>query len=278
MNPSQTTKESLFSIPRVFIAFISAGGFGIMAYLTYIHFANTQSFCDISETVSCDVVTTSIYSEIFGLPISIMGLGYFGLVFLLSVFHRKKAFYQVIFFLTLFVLIPSLYFTALEAFVIKAFCILCETSKALMFTILAVSFVAMKQKFGWVARNAIPVLIAGIVAAGVTYFAQASTITQADYTTFVTSLNEEGVIYYKSVKCNNCKRQEAMLGEAYKKLNSVECHPDGENPQVQLCLDKGIKKTPTFLIEEDGIEKKRLEGLQPLDDLAKWAGVELVED
>lgn len=143
-----------------------------MAYLTYIHFANTQSFCDISETVSCDVVTTSIYSEIFGLPISIMGLGYFGLVFLLSVFHRKKAFYQVIFFLTLFVLIPSLYFTALETFVIKAFCILCETSKGLMFTILAVSFVAMKQKFGWVARNAIPVLIAGIVAAGVTYFAQ----------------------------------------------------------------------------------------------------------
>lgn len=249
-----------------------------MAYLTYIHFANTQSFCDISETVSCDVVTTSIYSEIFGLPISIMGLGYFGFTFLLSIFHRKKAFYQVIFFLTLFVLIPSLYFTALEAFVIKAFCILCETSKALMFTILAVSFVAMKQKFGWVARNAIPVLIAGIVAAGVTYFAQASTITQADYTTFVTSLNEEGVIYYKSVKCNNCKRQEAMLGEAYKKLNSVECHPDGENPQVELCLQKKIRKTPTFLIEEGGIEKKRLEGLQPLDDLAKWAGVELVED
>lgn len=278
MTSLSNTKESLFSIPRVFIAIISTGGFGIMAYLTYIHFANTQSFCDISETVSCDVVTTSIYSEIFGVPISIMGLGYFGLVFLLSVFHRKKSFYQVIFFLTLFVLIPSLYFTALEAFVIKAFCILCETSKALMFTILAVSFVAMKQKFGWVARNAIPVLIAGIVAAGVTYFAQASITTQADYTTFVTSLNEEGVIYYKSVKCNNCKRQEAMLGEAYKKLNSVECHPDGENPQVELCLQKKIRKTPTFLIEEDGVEKKRLEGLQPLDDLAKWAGVELVED
>jgi thiol-disulfide isomerase/thioredoxin len=91
-------------------------------------------------------------------------------------------------------------------------------------------------------------------------------------------LNEEGVVYYKSKICNNCKRQEALLGEAYKKLNSVECHPDGVDPQPELCLSKGIKKTPTFLIEENGEEVKRLEGLQPLDDLAEWAGVELVED
>jgi uncharacterized membrane protein len=278
MASKETTKESLFSIPRVLIALISIAGFGIMAYLTYLHYAETQSFCDISETVSCDVVTTSIYSEIFGLPVSILGLGYFGLTFVLSFFQRTRAFYQLLFFLTLFVLIPSYYLTAIEAFVIEAFCVLCETSKILMLAILAVSFVAMKQKFGWVARNAIPVIIAGIVAAGVTYFAQASTTTQADYTSFVTSLNEEGVVYYKSKICNNCKRQEALLGEAYKKLNSVECHPDGVDPQPELCLSKGIKKTPTFLIEENGEEVKRLEGLQPLDDLAEWAGVELVED
>jgi uncharacterized membrane protein len=278
METKENNSQSLFNLPRILIALISVGGFGIMAYLTYIHFARATSFCDISETVSCDVVTTSIYSEIFGLPVSILGLGYFGLTFVLAVVQRTKAFYQLIFFLTLFVLMPSLYLTATEMFIIKAFCPLCETSKALMVAILGVSFVAMKKQFGWVLRNAIPVIIAGVVAAGVTYFAQASTTTQADYTTFVTSLNQQGVVYYKSVKCNNCKRQEAMLGEAYKKLNSVECHPDGENPQVELCLQKKIKKTPTFLIEEDGIEKERLEGLQPLDDLAEWAGVELVED
>ena len=121
MEAQEATKESLFSLPRVLILILSLVGFGIMAYLTYIHYANAQSFCDISETVSCDVVTTSIYSEIFGFPISIMGLGYFGLTGLLSIFYRKRAFYQLVFLLTLFVLIPSYYFTALEAFVIKAF-------------------------------------------------------------------------------------------------------------------------------------------------------------
>src|SRR3989344_8019655 len=147
MSSQETNNQSLFSLPRILIALISLSGFGIMAYLTYIHYAEAKSFCDISETVSCDVVTTSIWSEIFGIPISIMGLGYFGLTFLLSVFYRIKAFYQVLFYLTLFVLIPSYYFTALEALVIKAFCVLCEASKILMVLILVTTFVAMKQKF-----------------------------------------------------------------------------------------------------------------------------------
>lgn len=273
MSSSSNTKESLFSIPRVLIALISLGGFGIMAYLTYIHFTETTSFCDVNEVVSCDAVTTSIYSEIFGLPISILGLGYFGLALVGAIFYRVKAFYQALFFFTLFVLIPSYYFTGLEAFVIKAWCILCETSKILMVAILAISFVAMKQKFSVVLRMSIPIIIAGVVVAGITYFAQTSITAQKDYTPFVEALNEQGVVYYKSFTCSNCKRQEQMIGEAYKKLNSVECHPDGPKGNPELCLAKDIEHTPTFIIEKDGDEVKRAVGLQQLDDLAKWAGV-----
>jgi len=244
-----------------------------MAYLTYIHFAQAKSFCDLSETVSCDVVTTSLYSEIFGLPVSILGLGYFGLTLILTLFNKSKGVFQVIFFLTLFVLIPSYYLTALEIFVIKAYCILCETSKVLMVAILAVSFVAMKEKFGVVLRMAIPIVLAGFVAAGVTYFAQNAKTTTKDHTPFVTALNEKGVVYYKSVRCTNCKRQEALLGEAYTKLNQVECHPEGINPQVELCLEKKIDHTPTFIIEADGVEVKRIVGLQSLENLADFAQV-----
>ena len=269
------TKEPLFNLPRILIIIISIAGFGIMAYLTYIHFTETASFCDVNEVVSCDTVTTSIYSEIFGLPISILGLGYFGLTFVLSIFYRRRAFYQVLFFLTLFVLIPSYYFTFLEAFVIKAFCILCETSKILMIAILATSFVAMKQKFGVVFRMSIPIVIAGLVASGVTYFAQTSIVAQKDYTPFVNALNEQGVVYYKSYTCSNCKKQEQIIGEAYKKLNSVECHPEGPNGNPELCLERGIEHTPTFLIEKDGEVVKKIEGVQTLEELAKWAGVPL---
>ena len=273
MEHKETTKESIFTLPRIIIGLLSLIGFGIMAYLTYIHFADTTSFCNVSETVSCDVVTTSIYSEIFGLPVSLLGLGYFGLTFLLVLFNRTKSVFQLLFFLTLFVLIPSLYLSSLEVFVIKAFCILCETSKVLMFAILAISFVAMKQKTSVVIRMAIPVLIAGVIASGVTYFAQTGGGAQKDYTPFVEALNEKGVVYYKSYTCNNCKRQEATIGEAYIKLNSVECHPDGPGGDPELCLEKSISHTPTFILEPGGIEEDRVVGLQSLEELADFAGV-----
>lgn len=273
MGSKKQSKQSIFTLPRILIGFLSTVGLGIMAYLTYIHFAEKQSFCDLSETVSCDVVTTSIYSEVFGIPVAILGLGYFGLTLLLSIFSRNKGVFQAIFFLTLFVLIPSYYLTALEAFVIKAFCILCETSKVLMLVILVASFVAMREKFNIVIKMAVPIVIAGFVAVGITYFAQSTTTTTKDNTLFVEALNEKGVVYYKSVRCTNCKRQEALLGEAYTKLNQVECHPDGTNPQVELCLEKKIDHTPTFIIELDGVEVKRKVGLQSLENLADFAKV-----
>lgn|SRR3989344_625483 len=273
MNSKTKSKNAKITLPRIIIGLLSLIGLGIMAYLTYIHFANVKSFCDLSETVSCDVVTTSLYSEIFGLPVSILGLGYFALTLLLTLFGKGKGVFQAIFFLTLFVLIPSYYLTAVEAFVIKAFCILCETSKLLMLAILVTSFVAMKQKASIVFRMAIPIVLAGFVAAGVTYFAQNAKTTTKDHTPFVEALNEKGVVYYKSVKCTNCKRQEALLGEAYTKLNQIECHPEGINPQVELCLEKKIDHTPTFIIEADGVEVKRVVGLQSLEKLADFAQV-----
>lgn len=276
MSAEPTQKESFTKLPRLLISIISLIGLGIMAYLTYQHFTEAaKSVCDLNETVSCSAVTASIYSEIFGFPISMLGLGYFGLVFLLSIFQRNKNFYQLLFYLTVFVLIPSYYFTALEIFVIKAICIFCETSKILMILTMVISFLAMKEKLGTAVRMAIPIIIAGFVAAGVTYFAQTSVVAKKDYTPFVMALNEKGVVYYKSYTCSNCKKQEQIIGkEAIAKLNSVECHPKGPDGNPELCLEKDIEHTPTFILEKDGVDVKRHEGVfNKLEDLAKWAGI-----
>ena len=260
------------------IILTSCLGILIMGYLTYVHYANARTFCDISETVSCDVVTTSIYSELFGVPLALLGLLFFGFVLFLSLTKPKTASYKALFFLTLLVLGPSFYLTFAEIFLIKAFCILCESSKVLMIIILACSFHMSKLKFKVALRMSIPVVIAGITFAFVTYFAQTSSATMADYSSFAEALNAKGVIYYKSFKCSNCKRQELLFGVAYKKLNSVECHPDGPNADAPRCLRMKISKTPTFLIEQDGVELKRLEGLQQLETIADWAEVEFVEE
>lgn len=258
---------------RGIIAIIALVGFSIMSYLTYVHFTQAQSFCDFSAEVSCDVVTTSIYSEVFGIPVSIMGMGYFSLVALLMVFHKKRSVFRAVVFLTAFVLVPSLYLTMTEALFIGSFCVLCETSKSLMVLILVLAFVALKKEKDSISlREIAPLLIAGLLATGITYFAQQSGGTKADYSDLMACLNEKGVVYYKSVKCSNCRRQELVFGSAYSKLNSVECHPDGKNPNPELCLEKEITKTPTFIIEQDGKEIKRVIGIQQLTDIASFAG------
>ncbi|MBI2595521.1 hypothetical protein HYW46_02170 [Candidatus Daviesbacteria bacterium] len=270
-------KKHHYSFVKIFIVILSLIGVGIMSYLTYIHYTNTRSFCDLSETVSCDVVTTSIYSEIFGVPISIMGLGYFLTVLLIILLSKSKKVFQLIFFLTILMLIPSLYFSILEIFVIKAVCILCEASKTLMILILLSSFFAARKITPVTFRILAPLIITGVVMSFVIYFMQTGSVVKKDYSSFVACLNKNGVVYYKSVKCNNCKRQEKLLGEAYKKLNSVECHPEGPNPKPELCLEKKISKTPTFIIEKNGVEGKRVEGLQPLEKLGAFGGCPLEE-
>ncbi len=260
---------------RILIIILSLAGLGIMAYLTYIHYANLQSFCDLTQEVSCDVVTTSIYSEIFGIPVSVLGLLYFAGILALVIFSRRKEIFQAVFLVTLFALIPSLYLSFVELFFIKSICILCETSKVLMLGILIVSFMFIRRFVKINLQLVAPVIIAGLVASGITYFAQVGNVAQEDYSELVACLNEKGVIYYKSVRCSSCRRQEQLLGAAYTKLNSVECHPEGENPQVELCFEKKINKTPTFLLEKDGEEIKRLEGLQQVEELAKFSGCPL---
>ena len=249
-----------------------------MFYLTYIHYSTARSFCDISETISCDVVTTSIYSEVFNVPLSILGLVYFTIVFLLVMFYKKKSLFQILFFFTLLVFIPSLYLTATEAFLIKSFCILCESSKVLMAVIGVVSLKVMRESISTIVRLSVPVIIAGLALSAITFFAQTGNTTRNDYSTFVEALNNKSVVYYKSFKCSNCKRQEMLFGKAYVKLNSVECHPDGPKADPQRCLRMKISRTPTFLIEKGGVELKRIEGLQKLETIASWAEVEFKDE
>src|SRR3990167_10898834 len=90
------------------IVLCALAGIGIMSYLTYIHYSQSKSFCDISQEVSCDVVTTSIYSEIFGIPVSVLGLLYFSAV-LFFILKKKDKEFQTLFIITLFALLTAFF-------------------------------------------------------------------------------------------------------------------------------------------------------------------------
>ena len=71
----------------IFILIVSLLGILISSYLTYDHYQNS-SYCLAGS--SCNKVNQSIYSEIFGIPIAVIGLiGYLSL-FILSILVLKN--------------------------------------------------------------------------------------------------------------------------------------------------------------------------------------------
>jgi uncharacterized membrane protein len=57
---------------------LAIAGLGISTYLTIAHFIGTQSLaCSDSGIVNCAKVTTSPQSEVFGIPVAMLGLGYY---------------------------------------------------------------------------------------------------------------------------------------------------------------------------------------------------------
>jgi len=111
----------------------------LSSYLTYLHYSeDTSSFCDISPSLSCDIVNKSKYSEFFGIPIAIMG----GLTFIIIIIasllalknkkikifgknYQQKHFLNIILILLVVSILFALYLIYIELFVLYSICILC---------------------------------------------------------------------------------------------------------------------------------------------------------
>ncbi|MGB3136995.1 MAG: protein disulfide isomerase family protein [Nodosilinea sp.] len=80
-------------------------------------------------------------------------------------------------------------------------------------------------------------------------------------------LTATGGVMYGAYWCPHCADQKAMFEAAAAQVPQVECAADGDNPQPELCQQKGIKGYPTW--EIDG---QLYPGVQPLDRLAELSG------
>ncbi|WP_225993862.1 vitamin K epoxide reductase family protein [Actinomadura rudentiformis] len=56
---------------------LTLAGLGISIYLTISHYDEKALVCSASGTVDCHAVTTSKYSELAGIPLPLLGLGFF---------------------------------------------------------------------------------------------------------------------------------------------------------------------------------------------------------
>lgn len=104
-------------------------GFVDATYLTIKNIRGESIECSL--TYGCNTVTSSIYAEIFGIPVALFGAIYYLSVILLSVFFldkKKEYTLYIISKLTWIGLIASAYFIFIQAFVLRAWCQYCIVS------------------------------------------------------------------------------------------------------------------------------------------------------
>ncbi len=101
-------------------------GFTDAFYLTINAFSNTIPPCFIAQ--GCDVVTTSSYSRLFGIPIALLGSLYYLTLFILGLYYLDKKSLVIASALPLITAVGfvfSLYLVYLQIFVIGALCSYC---------------------------------------------------------------------------------------------------------------------------------------------------------
>lgn len=273
------------------IASIGAVGTG---YLTAIKLTQGTAAC---PTGGCDVVLSSPYATVFGLPLTLFGfLGYLSMIVfaiapLLVTSPEKKKLRAnleqwtglLLFLGGTAMAVFSSYLMYLLAFVIKAVCIYCIVSALFSTSLFILSIIGRywedigKLLFsGVIVAMMVLVGTLGVYAninnprveAEATNGYAISTTSSAAELGLAEHLKQIGAKMYGAFTCPHCQNQKQLFGkDAAAQLNYIECHPQGENSQPDLCTKAGIQAFPTW-----EIEGKSYQGEKTLAELADLSG------
>lgn len=114
------------------IPVLAMAGLGVAVYLAYVEISQVEAVC--GPIGQCNVVQSSPYAQIFGIPVAVLGMLYYMAVLVLwggqfMPNHRlAHASTLVLLGSTIFSTLFSIYLTLLELFVIHAVCIWCLSS------------------------------------------------------------------------------------------------------------------------------------------------------
>ncbi len=132
-------------LPSVILALI---GLADSLYLTYVKVTNQLALC--GNLGDCESVNNSVYSEIGGIPIALLGAGaYLAILLALYVQRTSAEWYETavlaVFGLSLVGVIYSAYLTYIEIAVLRAICPYCVVSAIVLVALLGLSIADLRQ-------------------------------------------------------------------------------------------------------------------------------------
>lgn len=131
------------------ILFLAFCGLADSLYLTQHELFGTPLICNLQNLSGCNIVASSQYSHVFGIPLAEFGVLFYGVLFVLAALEivlfdqLVRRLLQVA---SLIGIISSLYFTFVQVFLIGAFCIYCFASAFI--TVLVFILASMIEPIG----------------------------------------------------------------------------------------------------------------------------------
>jgi uncharacterized membrane protein len=133
---------------------LSLAGLGLSTYLTIAHFAGSQILvCANNGAINCLKVTTSPQSYVFGIPVAILGLGYWVVMTALNSPWAWRAADRRIHLARLVLSVVGigfvLYLVSAELLIIKAICLYCTGVHIVTFAQLLLVMSTVPAMLGW---------------------------------------------------------------------------------------------------------------------------------
>lgn len=127
---------------RIFSTTLAGLGFLDSVYLTWVKLANRYALC--GPIGDCESVNSSQYSEIYGIPIALLGAGAYLIIVLLLLLETRGGFWLdygpgLVFGLSLAGVLYSAYLTYIEVAVLKAICPYCVVSAIILVLLMVLS-------------------------------------------------------------------------------------------------------------------------------------------
>ncbi|MCW6037021.1 vitamin K epoxide reductase family protein [Spirulina subsalsa FACHB-351] len=294
---------------RVIIGAIATVGAILTSYLTIIKLSGSDVVCtgEAAGSLNCDVVLSSPYATVFGVPLPVFGLlayvsmmGFSLSPYLINEEKNKDLKQKVEDWTGILLLIGATsmaafsgYLMYILAFKLQAFCPYCIGSAAFAFSMLALTL------FGRHWEDVGLLMFIGFLAALVTLLGALGVYANVDGTVgdrvaipaiqqeaepgigwpvtttsgpaemaLAAHMNEIGVRGYGAWWCPNCHHQKLLFGkEAFETLDYLECDPAGQNPQTAVCQAANVQGYPSW-----EINGRLYAGSQTLERLSELTG------
>jgi uncharacterized membrane protein len=257
---------------------LSVLGIFLASYLSWTEWTGTSvKGCAVGS--SCDVVLSSRWAKLFGLPTAFWGLLTYLTLAGAAFIQNAQKHWTAAWVISLFGVLYSAYLTTISLTVLGAACPYCLTSLVLMssiFVLVTFQRPRIPGSFSWPRwlRKTVPVAAAIIIALHLHYvgiLGEAPAPEDPGTRALALHLAQSGAKMYGAYWCPHCQQQKQIFGASASRLPYIECSPNGQNsPQASECRAAHIESYPTWVINgkrfEEVLTLKQLEdetGFQP---------------